>query len=667
MALTTVPASLSATAITLTTAAQPNITSVGTLTGLTVSGNIAGTLTTAAQTNITSVGTLTGLALTGNVTITKEGPTLLLTDSSSSRTLLNFVDDNNSVLRASGPLLLQSGGSISALTLDASQNATFAGNLDLADDKIIRLGAGNDLQIYHTTTGNNSVIAESGSGSLRILATDLQLRNSADNGYYAHFANGGAATLYHNGSAKLATATGGVSITGDLDASNSILVGTNNSYFAENVIRFKPSGAAYFDHNTTGQHIYFRTSVSSTLDTTVMQVGGDGYVYIRGLRLSGADGSVNQIWQSTSNAMLGLAANGGDINFGQTSASTMRLKPSGNVGIGTTGPQKRLHIRDDTQTNQSVRFGNESAAPYGEINYNSTGLEHLYIDSHGTTTGYGNIAFRTGPTPDTAMFIDAVGRVGIGDTTPRARLEVVGGANEGIILKPNGQITYTPTSSNFYNGLTFENAGSAHAFSIAYGQGGWLKFSYFDNASTYEELAHIRPGGNFYPAGSVVMASGEGINFSATANTSASGATMSSELLDDYEEGTWTPGIGGSSGGACTMGSGNLGRYVKVGAKVTLNGTVHIASVPTLSGSIILTGLPFPSRAQYHYRSNAAPVTNTAITPGTNMTMLGIGVDQNLSYAWIVGMNPSTKTYTHNPTVGTGYLYGFSMTYFTNS
>ena len=63
MALTTVPASLSATALTLTTAAQPNITSVGTLTGLTVSGNIAGTLTTAAQPNITSLGTLTTLTV----------------------------------------------------------------------------------------------------------------------------------------------------------------------------------------------------------------------------------------------------------------------------------------------------------------------------------------------------------------------------------------------------------------------------------------------------------------------------------------------------------------------------------------------------------------------------------------------------------------------------
>jgi hypothetical protein len=62
---------------TLTTAAQTNITSVGTLGSLSVTGNISGgnlsgtnivgTLTTAAQTNITSVGTLTSLSVTGNI------------------------------------------------------------------------------------------------------------------------------------------------------------------------------------------------------------------------------------------------------------------------------------------------------------------------------------------------------------------------------------------------------------------------------------------------------------------------------------------------------------------------------------------------------------------------------------------------------------------------
>ena len=74
-----------ATAGTVITAAQPNITSVGTLTSLVVTGNvtsgnvyansgtigaslITGTLTTSAQPNITSVGTLTLVAVTGNVT-----------------------------------------------------------------------------------------------------------------------------------------------------------------------------------------------------------------------------------------------------------------------------------------------------------------------------------------------------------------------------------------------------------------------------------------------------------------------------------------------------------------------------------------------------------------------------------------------------------------------
>jgi hypothetical protein len=67
---------------TVFTNAQPNITSVGTLTDLSVTGNanvgnvnasnvsatlLTGTLTTAAQPNITSVGALTSLSITGNV------------------------------------------------------------------------------------------------------------------------------------------------------------------------------------------------------------------------------------------------------------------------------------------------------------------------------------------------------------------------------------------------------------------------------------------------------------------------------------------------------------------------------------------------------------------------------------------------------------------------
>ena len=330
---------------------------------ITATGNITGTLATAAQPNITSVGTLTGLAVTGNATITKESPTLTLTDSSSSRTLLHFVDDNNSVVRASGPLLLQSGGAVTALTLDASQNATFAGTIT----GTLATAAQTNITSLGTLTGLTS------SGSIQTTgASTYFISNSSSSGDYIRiyagsgtgkwdiYGNGANLRFSDNDSAGLvafdtaATFGGNVGITGDIDASGLLKVGTNNTEYANNYLRFKSGGAAYFDHNTTGQHMYFRTSVSSTLDTTIMQVGGDGYVYIRGLRLSGADGSVNQIWQSTSNAMLGFAANGGDINFGQTSSSTMRLKPNGNVGIGETSPLGKLHIRGTDTTASSV-------------------------------------------------------------------------------------------------------------------------------------------------------------------------------------------------------------------------------------------------------------------------------------------------------------------------
>jgi len=58
---------------TISTAAQPNITSLGTLSSLSVSGNISctgnvsGTLSTAAQPNITSLGTLSSLSSSGNI------------------------------------------------------------------------------------------------------------------------------------------------------------------------------------------------------------------------------------------------------------------------------------------------------------------------------------------------------------------------------------------------------------------------------------------------------------------------------------------------------------------------------------------------------------------------------------------------------------------------
>ena len=100
------------------------------------------------------------------------------------------------------------------------------------------------------------------------------------------------------------------------------------------------------------------------------------------------------------------------------------LSPVGNVGIGTSSPQKRLHIVDNTQTNQSIRFGTESAVPFGEINYTSSGEEFLTLSCKGTTVGFGNIVFKTGDTPTEKLRILAGGGITFnGDTAAANALD----------------------------------------------------------------------------------------------------------------------------------------------------------------------------------------------------------------------------------------------------
>jgi hypothetical protein len=92
----------------------------------------------------------------------------------------------------------------------------------------------------------------------------------------------------------------------------------------------------------------------------------------------------------------------------------------------------------------------------------------------------------------------------------------------------------------------------------------------------------------------VIGTSGKGIDFSA--NTSAAG--MTSELLNWYEEGTFTPVLTSTGGGAPTYSS-QLGRYTRIGNTVHYFVQVYLTSLGTLAaGSLIITGLPY-NASQY--------------------------------------------------------------------
>ena len=98
----------------------------------------------------------------------------------------------------------------SATALNGEADLTFDGtNLNLADNKKIRLGTGNDFEIYHD--GSNSIIHDGGTGDLLIRAED-DLRLQDTSGYdYIHCNTDSSVELYHNKVKKLETAsTGGI-------------------------------------------------------------------------------------------------------------------------------------------------------------------------------------------------------------------------------------------------------------------------------------------------------------------------------------------------------------------------------------------------------------------------------------------------------------------------
>ena len=92
-------------------------------------------------------------------------------------------------------------------------------------------------------------------------------------------------------------------------------------------------------------------------------------------------------------------------------------------------------------------------------------------------------------------------------------------------------------------------------------------------------------------AGNLVLANGSGIDFSATAD----GSGMTSELLDDYEEGLHVATASASTSGSITLNpSDDTLAYVKIGNLVSVQGRVIVSSVSSPVGVFQLS-LPFSS------------------------------------------------------------------------
>ena len=311
----------------------------------------------------------------------------------------------------------------------------------------------------------------------------------------------------------------------------------------------------------------------------------------------------------------------------------MRLTSTG-LGIGTSSPATILDIVGSGNPTLTLRG---SAGAYTSIlKLQAAGGGSSVINATGATTD--NLIFQI--TGTERARIDSSGNLGIATTSPSTwgtklvvynnQLTVTGGGYDGtyadsIFFAGNGE------------GTTYRNKISTSISSNTGNQ--QLKFSVANGSTTFVDALTMNGNGNVALSGGTKNASGVGITFPATQVASSDANT-----LDDYEQGTFSPSVSGTTTAGTATYSNRIGRYTKIGNTVTVS--VYMAwSGHTGTGNMSLTDLPFTVVNVTNYFPSAALgyVQNIALTALNIATAIANYNSTNLSvYQYPTGGGAST-------------------------
>jgi hypothetical protein len=118
----------------------------------------------------------------------------------------------------------------------------------------------------------------------------------------------------------------------------------------------------------------------------------------------------------------------------------------------------------------------------------------------------------------------------------------------------------------------------------------------------------------------IIGTAGNGIDFSAAAHA----AGMTSELLDDYEEGTWTPGLDASGGGGAATLSTAVGTYTKIGRMVFVSARLNCTAAPS-STDIVINNLPYTSDSTANYFNVSSVIYQNVTYVGSPVAFMNAG------------------------------------------
>ena len=302
-------------------------------------------------------------------------------------------------------------------------------------------------------------------------------------------------------------------------------------------------------------------------------------------------------YNSIINVNTNTAVNAGDLLFKNGSDEHMRITSIGRVGIGTTTPQEAL------QVDGNIRMG--SGAP-AEIFTNNSELR-LGVDKD-NNNGTSNLTFYVNDS-EKARF-DANGNLLVGTTSTPTQLastttqEGFGTSDNGltVLVRDGGVPFYSNRLTDDGPVAVFRKDGvTAGQISVTGGDvmigTGDTQIRFADGSNT------VVPRGVNGAVRDAAITLGNDANRWKSLYVSSGvylGGTGSANLLDDYEEGTWTPVVSdAATGGNTATYTTNSGRYRKVGNMITVS--IKLVNIDrtgmTTGNAIYIQGLPFTAGA----------------------------------------------------------------------
>ena len=205
-------------------------------------------------------------------------------------------------------------------TLAVTQDITASGHLDMVDDKSIKLGTDDDLQIKYLNTGDSSYVTSTAANGLVLASDKMFLMNAAHTAKWVY----GDATntiIYHNDAARITTSATGINIGGAIDAVTDI-TSTGNVSSTGTAHQLGSSSAA-------------KLGVGRAAATYNLEV--EGSIFATGSSLIIGD-------TGTSKAIIQKRAAGFGLHFADESGVDQAvLDGNGNFGIGKN-PSYRLDV-----------------------------------------------------------------------------------------------------------------------------------------------------------------------------------------------------------------------------------------------------------------------------------------------------------------------------------